>query len=185
MHAHVGWNVARLRLTDQRVNQQAVYDFQRALGDVFMRPVNRVARLERHDRFPALVGKGRPCLCSGVRRYFHEFWIMPWCQHFEVTGQAHVALRKHDRHAGMGLLGRAIDLLALFRLVVGVLLLDGQDRQGAVGVVGQHNRLAEVDSCRRWALSDRARDRHGPGQPAGQPHACRRCCGTRPRRRSP
>ena len=52
-HPHVGGDVARLGLADQRVDQQPVGDLERRLGDVLVGAVDRVAGLEGDDPLPA------------------------------------------------------------------------------------------------------------------------------------
>ena len=47
--AHVGGNVARLELAEQRVHEDAVAALDRDLRQVFVRAVHRVAGLERRD----------------------------------------------------------------------------------------------------------------------------------------
>ena len=46
------------------MNQQSVDEFLGTLDDILVRPVDRVTRLERDDRLPALLGKQR----AGLRR---------------------------------------------------------------------------------------------------------------------
>ena len=56
-HPHVSGDVALLGLADQRVDVQPVADLERGLGEVLVRPVDRVAGLEGDDPLPAAVGE--------------------------------------------------------------------------------------------------------------------------------
>ena len=67
-HAHVGGNVVVLGLADQRVQQQAVGDFEGALLQVLVGAVDRVAGLEADDRLPLAFGEGAARLDSDRAR---------------------------------------------------------------------------------------------------------------------
>ena len=69
--AHRGRDVVALRLADQRVDQQAVDDLERGLGDVLVRPVDRVAGLEAGHAAPAALGEDPPGV-DGIERQLGE-----------------------------------------------------------------------------------------------------------------
>src|SRR5581483_10515194 len=71
-----GGDVVRLRLADQRVDEQAVDRLERALRQILVRPVDRVPGLEADDALPAPLGKD-PARVARVR----------------VLGRAEAALR--------------------------------------------------------------------------------------------
>src|SRR4028119_1158902 len=56
-HPHVRRDVLSAGLSDQRVEQEAVDDFEGALLDVLVGAVDGVARLEADDALPALLGE--------------------------------------------------------------------------------------------------------------------------------
>ena len=61
---YIGGDVAGLEFAEERMDEYAVAGFDRDLGEVLVRAVHRVARLERRDRGPAvfleeLAGLGR------------------------------------------------------------------------------------------------------------------------------
>src|SRR6185503_12507853 len=55
LHPNLGRYVIRFCLAHKRMQQQPVYCFERALDDVLMSPVNRVASLKSDDPPPAFV----------------------------------------------------------------------------------------------------------------------------------
>jgi hypothetical protein len=63
-----GRYVVRLRVADERVDQQAVHRLEGDLGQVLVRAVDRVAGLEADHALPAAVGERR----SGVGRVERE-----------------------------------------------------------------------------------------------------------------
>ena len=74
-HPHVRRDVVGLRRADERVDEQAVDDLERALLDVLVRPVDRVAGLEPDDGPPAAlartsarVSRGRQAVVRRSRR---------------------------------------------------------------------------------------------------------------------
>src|SRR4029077_14251351 len=56
LEPHRRRHVVLLGLADERVNDQAVADFERELGEVLVRAMNRVARLEAGDALPPEAG---------------------------------------------------------------------------------------------------------------------------------
>ena len=63
-----GRHVVGLRLADERVDEQAVDGLERALGQVLVRAVDRVAGLEADDAPPAAVGERLPASRPGPSR---------------------------------------------------------------------------------------------------------------------
>ena len=64
-HPDVGGDVVGLGGADERVQEQAVHDLQRALLDVLVRAVDRVAGLEPDHALPAPLGERGPGLGRG------------------------------------------------------------------------------------------------------------------------
>jgi hypothetical protein len=64
-HPNVGGDVAGLGLADQGVDEEAVGDLERALGEVLVRAVDRVAGLEGDDALPAALLEGLARLLGG------------------------------------------------------------------------------------------------------------------------
>ena len=109
-HAHVGGDVVGLRLADQRVDEEPVDALERRLGDVLVRAVDRVARLEADDRLPAALGERRARLrpAAGCRARTRR-----GARAASTTrtgpGEAAVALGEQRRDAGVLGVGRAVD----------------------------------------------------------------------------
>src|SRR5579885_3588828 len=57
-HAHIGGNIVALGISYQRMQVQAVDGLKRALLDIFMRAMNRIARLEAYNTLPATLEIG-------------------------------------------------------------------------------------------------------------------------------
>ena len=57
LHPHRGRDVVALGLADQRMEQQAVANFERRLLDVFVRAMGRVASLKGDDFAPSALGE--------------------------------------------------------------------------------------------------------------------------------
>ena len=68
LDARRGRNVVRLRLADERMDQQPVDGLERDLGQVLVRAVDRVARLEADDALPAALRRTRPACRPGRTR---------------------------------------------------------------------------------------------------------------------
>jgi hypothetical protein len=64
-HPHVGRDVAGLGLADQRVDEETIRDLERALGQILVGPVDRVAGLESHYAPPAALIEGLARLVGG------------------------------------------------------------------------------------------------------------------------
>ena len=67
LDAHIGGDVVRLRVADEWMDEQAVDSLQRDFGQVLVRAVDRVARLEADDATPPALGERGPRL-GGVAR---------------------------------------------------------------------------------------------------------------------
>ena len=149
-HAGVMVDVARLGHADDRVDQEPAADLPgRSLGQLFVRPVQRVAGLERDDPAPAQRLKvlaqlrGRPAQCD-------EIVVRRNANHLEPARR--VMARQPVQIGDRRMLGieRAIRVLGFVVLVVSVDLLDMQKRQQVAVDVAQGQRLALGD-CRRRA----------------------------------
>ena len=131
-HSHVGRDIIGLRLAHKWMQQQAVYDFERALLNVLVRAVDGIPRLEADDSLPAALCEGGPRL-RRRQAVLPEVVMLRQRDHVHGATQKHIALGVDRRDAGMGLVLRAVDLTRLKSLVVAELLLDLHGRQrGAV-----------------------------------------------------
>ncbi len=120
--AHVGRDVTGLERAQQRVHQHAVADLDRDLGQVLVRAVHRVARLERGDARPAQRREQRPRL----RRRHEQLAVLlgeaTLRQHLDRAGQIDLGLVHHHLHARVLGVGGPEHALAFVRLVDVVLL---------------------------------------------------------------
>ncbi len=169
--AHVGRNVARLEVAEQRMHQHAVAHLDRDLRQVLVRAVHRIARLEGRHLGPA------QALELGARlRRRHEQRAVARLeaavgQHPDGPRQVHLALRHHHLHAGMLLVGGAEHRHALVLLVYRVLLAQrhhGERR--AVVRIDERDVGADLELVGRRFV-ERQSDRDGPEQSVGHAHA--------------
>ena len=126
LHPHVSGDVALLGLADQRVDVEAVADLERGLGQVLVRPVDRVAGLEGDDALPAAVGECLLRLLGRLVALHERFLVVGERVDLDRPGQAAVALLADGRDARVLVVGRQIDLLGLELDVLLVDLLDGE-----------------------------------------------------------
>jgi hypothetical protein len=153
-----GRHVVRLGLADERVDQQAVDGLERALGQVLVRPVDRVTRLEPDHPLPAPLGE-RGAGLGGIER---ELWERRLCplEHGHTAGQVERLLRVETRHAGVIVFDRAEAALGLPLLVVLEGLVDLEHGERRAGLVSQHDLVAVGSAV------DREADRQRPRQTA-------------------
>lgn len=91
------------------MDEQAVGDFEGALGQVFVGAVDGVAGLEGGDGLPAALGKGLPGLGRG-KAEFGEFGFVVGVDDVNRTGEAGVALLLRGGDAGVRFIFGAIDV---------------------------------------------------------------------------
>ena len=166
-HARVVVHVARLGHADDRVDQEAAADLLGgALGQLLVRPVQGVAGLEGDDLAPAQrlevlaeLGRGAADLDEVVMRRHAD--------HLEPARGVMARLPAEVGDRGVLGVGRAVGVPGLILLVVGVDLLDVEERQQVAVDVAQGQRLALGD-----AVAGRDRQGHGQGPEGavGQPH---------------
>ena len=160
-------DVARLGHADDRVDQQAAADLLgRPLGQLFVGPVQRVAGLEGDDPAPAQRLK---VLAQLGRRpaELDEVVVRRDPDHLEPAGRIMARLPVEVGDRGMRRVERAVGVAGFVLLVVGVDLLDVQERQQVAVDVAQGQRLAFGDAV---AGRDRQGHGQGPERPVGQPH---------------
>ncbi len=170
--AHAGEviDVAGLREADDRVDQQVRLGLaRRTEGQLLVRAVQRVARLERHDLAPAHLAEEGAQL---VRRVAARAEII-----------MHRLLDAGDRPAEVNLARLVVqvvdrrmrgivcteDLLGLARLVRHPLVGDRHRGEDHAFLVAQGDVLADLDSLGEGFL-DVQRDRHWPQRAVGQAH---------------
>src|ERR671916_2476805 len=134
-HPDVRGDVLGAGLADQRVEEQAVHDLQRALLDVLVGAVDGVARLEADDALPALLGKDLAQLARGVVVLGERLRVGVVDEEGDLAPDQGVLLAVDGGDAGVLFVRRAEDLAGLPLLVVGELVLDehlGEDAALAV-----------------------------------------------------
>src|SRR5207249_2115660 len=101
LDARCGRHVVRLRVADQRMDQETVDGLERALGQVLVRAVDWVTGLETDDPLPATVGKGR----SGLRGIEGELrkGRLRALEDRHLAGEVERLLRVEPRDARMSL----------------------------------------------------------------------------------
>src|SRR5215207_3754635 len=122
-HAHVGRDVVRLGLADERVQQEPVGDLQRALLYVLVRAVDGVPRLEGDDATPAALAEQLARL-GRVFPVRPEGGVLRAVEETDAPAEEPVAFGVEGAHARVRLVGRAVDLFGLARLVARVLLFE-------------------------------------------------------------
>ena len=166
---HVGRDVARLQVAEQRVNEHPVADFDRHLGEILVRAMHRVARLERGDLRPAellellarLRGRHVKRAVTRLETAVRE--------HANRAGEIHFALLHHHRDPGVFRVSRLEDRLALVGLVDLVLLGELHDREDrAVVRVGESDLDADLERGRSLPVR-RQRDRDRPERAVREP----------------
>ncbi len=140
-------------------------DLERALGDVLVRPVDRVARLEADDRLPAPLREG------GARSLRRQDVVPELVRVLRKVHSAHRtrhaagSLGHQGRDAGVRRIRRAVDVARLLLEVALEGLLDGQNAQETpVGAV--QRQLVAV----RGVHAGRERDGDAPWQTVGEAH---------------
>ena len=164
-------DVARLGHADDRVDQQAAADLLGgSLGQLFVSPVQRVAGLEGDDPAPA---QRLEVLAQLGRRaaQLDEIVVRRDADHLEPARRIMARQPVEIGDRGMRRVERAIGVPGFVVLVVGVDLLDVQERQQVAVDVAQGQRLAFGD-----AVAGRDRQRHRQAA-----RACRRPAASRRR----
>ena len=142
-------DVARLGDAHDRMDQQAAADLLgRALGQLLVGPVERVAGLEGDDLRPTLVLEvlakllGRPAKLG-------EVVVRRDADHFEAAGGVLAGLALEVGDGGVLDIGRAVRPLGLDLLVEGIELLDVEEGQQVAVDVAEGQWLANLDAvCR-------------------------------------
>jgi hypothetical protein len=155
-------HVVRLRVADERVDEQPVDRLERDLRQVLVRAVDRVPGLEADHAAPAALGERRAGL-GGVERELRELGLGP-LEHRHLAGEVPVVLREQAGHARVRVVGRAEAALGLALLVVLVDLLDVEHGEQAPRLVGQGDAIAG-----RWGRHREA-DGQRPRQAARKAH---------------
>ncbi len=167
-HAHLDRHVAVLGRPDQRVQQQAVADLQRAPLQVLMRPVDRVAGLEAGDPAPASRGERRPRLRRSQRVPARHAVQRP--DHSpDRAGNRQGGPTKDPGDTRMGGVAGPKHPLRLAQLVTLVHLADLQHTQRATAHVAEREPVAADPGSVRYSQTHRNR----PQQPVRQPHRVR------------
>src|SRR5438874_7365789 len=154
--------VVGLRVADERVDQQPVDRFERDLRQIFVRAVDRVARLEAHDTFPATLGKRRARL-SRVERELGERCCGA-LEDGDGAGEVEGLLLVQARDTGVRGVRRPERLLRLALLVV---LEDVFDLEHGIRLAGC---VDESDAVVPGRLRDRKAHGQRPRESARETH---------------
>src|SRR5215213_2326146 len=133
-HAHVRGDVVRLRLADERVQQEPVGDLQRALLYVLVRAVDGVASLEGDDAAPAALPEQLARLCR-VSPVGAEGRMLRPAQEADAAAKQPLAFGVDGAHARVRLVGRAVDLLGLARSVAQILLFKVEHAEQTLALI--------------------------------------------------
>ena len=165
-HPCLGRDVVRFGLAHQRMNQQTIGHLQRALGQIFMRAMDRIARLKRRHRLPTLLLKrfARPRRRQAI---ISKFRLVRRRDHIDRPAQASISLLLDNRHARMRLILGAINIGNLQRLVVRKFLLDRHQPQQPSFFILQGHLLPDID-LRRHIIRRAKRHRNRPHRPIRQ-----------------
>jgi hypothetical protein len=164
-HPHVGGDVALLRLADDRVQEQPVRDLQGGLGQVLVRAVDRVARLEGDDAAPAALLERLARLGGGEQALRERLLVVGQRLGLDRAGQAAVPLPVDRGDAGVGVVGCPVDLLRLALDVAVEDLFDGESPEPFAVVGGDLDHV----SLRRLQVG-REHDRNRPDPAVGETH---------------
>ena len=164
-HPHVRRDVALLGLADQRVDEEPVRDLERGLGQVLVRPVDRVAGLEGDDPLPAALVERRLRLRGRQVAAHERLLVVGKRLGLDRPGETPIALIADRRDAGVLVVGGPVDGLRLVLDVAVEDLIDGQ-RAEPLAVRGR-----ELDHVADLALEvGRQGDRDRPDLAGGEPH---------------
>ena len=164
-HPHIGRDVARLRLADQRMKEEPVGHLERRLGQVLVSPVDRVPGLEGHDPLPTAVGE-RLLRLGGRQVAAHEgFLVVGQRIGLDRAGEAARALAPNRGDARMLVVGRQVDELGLLVHLALEDLLDRQPPERLAVRGAQLDRVAD----RRLEVGGQG-DRDRPDLAAREPH---------------
>ena len=144
------------------MDEQAVDGFERDLGQVLVRAMDRVARLEADDAAPAALGELGPCL-RRILRQLGEGRLRA-LEHGHAARKVQRLLLVQPCDPGMRLVGGAKRLLCLALLVVLVGLLDLEHREELAALIRERDPV----TLRRSV--DRKTDGQRPRQAVREPH---------------
>ncbi len=136
--------------------------------NVFVRPVDRVAGLKADDPLPTELMKYFSRL-GRVETVIRKVGRRNPVDHRDFAAQQDVAAVEEILDARMGRVGRAVDPVGFFFLIVIKFFFQMQHGQGRATVIDQSHVLAFFQS-RGFGLGHGQRDRDGPGQAVCQPH---------------
>ena len=128
-HTHVSGDVVVLRIADEGMDEGAVDAFQRDLDEVLVGAMDGVPRLEANDRPPAALGEDGARLRGG-EAVVGEVPVVGQAEGLHRAADHEVAGGVEGGDAGVGLVGRAVDLLGQAGLVAPVDLVDLDDAEG-------------------------------------------------------
>ena len=164
---NVGRNVAFLERTEHLVDEHPVANLDGDLGEKLVAAVHGVAGLEGGDGRPTLVREQRTGLVGTEVKPPVGLREVALGEDRDRTGQVDRALRQDLGDAGVGLVGRAVDLAAFEVLVDGVFLGHCEDAEDLSVPARQRDFVAdrhgEVPAAGKG-------DGQRPEQPVLQPH---------------
>ena len=161
-HAHVGGNVVGLGAADERMDQQSVDAFERHLGNVFVRAMDRVTRLEGDDRLPAAIGERSPRFGRRLA-IFGEVVVRHVRDERDRAAEINRPLGAHRGHARVLILGGG-EYALRFLFLIGPVLARDRHRRDDVAV-GMRERDVRIDGhAGPTRFIELERDGDRPGQ---------------------
>src|SRR5207253_2474913 len=139
--AHVGRQVVLLRLADERVDEQALDQLERAFLDVLVRAVDGVPRLEADHRAPAALGESGARL-GGIEAKLLEAGERRPRDQLDAPGEQHLAAPPQVGDAGMARVFGAVDQPRLLAAIPPVLLRELEEAERLPPRGGERDRAA-------------------------------------------
>ncbi len=160
--SHADRYVVRLRLADERMDEEPVHGLECDFCEVLVRTMDRIPSLKADDALPPALGEDPPRL-GGVARQLGELCLRA-LENRHAAGQVERLLAVETGDARVRLVGRSEAELGLALPVVLVDFLDVEDGDGTTCLI--HER----DAVTRRRGIDRKADRKRPRQPACEVH---------------
>ena len=167
-HAHLGGNVIGLGGTHQRVDEQAVDHFERALGQILVGAVDGIPGLEGDHGVPFALGELGAGSVGGEGVVDKRLIGQLVDQHHRAAEVDRSRLT-HRRNAGVGPIGGSVDALGLVILIGAELVVHRHDREHGAVRMGQGDVLVERAAF-GFLIGHLKTDGDAPGVPFREPH---------------
>ena len=162
-------SVADPSLADERVQKEDIGDFQRALLDILVCPVNGISGLKSDNGSPLPLSKDRARLrgLSVVGAKARRCQIL---KHLDLSSHQHVRAAVKCGDSRMRLFFRAVDAPSLNPLIYREYIAQAHNRHG-VALRGAERHLAGAPQPPRVLLAHRAANGQGPWPSGREVHA--------------